>query len=961
MASPLLLALALLLPLQGPPNSGLASSTWTANEGLPQNTVTGIDQGPEGDLWLSTLGGLGRFDGTRFEAFDAGTNPELPTSRFTKVLVTRDGSVWAGTPQETAIHLRDGEFTVHELPTPVHTLLEDGSGTIWATAHGGLFRFDGDRFERVLLGHAYSAVATHDGAIWASDRMGMTRLSDGVEERRGAAVGLPDSIAWAAVEDEDGGLWIGYDEGLFQSSDASHRAFREVPGAPQRIRSLVFDGEGMIWVAGEGGLHRSVEGRSGFEVVDPDTPEALFADSRGTVWLGVRGAGLTAHRRSPLTDANAWLGLAPGNAWMCAAGRGGELWIGTSHVARLVRGATKEGRKLPNFLFAAVAPRSGGLWLGLRDRLLFQEGDDEVEIRLDSRLIGTPSTLVERSDGQVLLGTNRGLFRVGTDGVQRIHPELVDAICLLETPDGVLWAGGVGGLARLHEGKWTRLTSSDGLAPGTLRTLHLDERGVLWAGSYGGGISRIEGSNVRRLDRSVGLANDFVSAILPDDDGRLWLSTNAGPAVVRRADLDAVARGERDGFASLLFRPEIAAREANGGHENGGYRAPDGRLWLPTIGGVTIIDPKLLPIDEAPPRPRIEALTLGEGRKLDARFAGLGWSAPERVQMQYRLAGQESGWTDVGRDRSVHYPYVPPGEHRLELRARNGYGPWSEPAVAAVVVPARFTETAAFLVCLVLVASGLTFGAARVQLRRSRAREAHLEELVTQRETALRSLADSQSNLSRLSRDLLTAQDAERSRISAELHDDVTQRIAALAMQAEVVESQLGVDEERSRRQLGEVVHIAQQLAGDVQQLSRRLHPLGLRTLGLQEAIRRECEAFERRGGVAVDLASEAGDVELESETEIAVFRILQESLHNIEKHAQATVVEVTTERAGEDLLLRVADRGRGFAETEAETGLGLLTMRERAASVGGQVQLNSSVGQGTTLELRVPVGGGQA
>ena len=232
---------------------------------------------------------------------------------------------------------------------------------------------------------------------------------------------------------------------------------------------------------------------------------------------------------------------------------------------------------------------------------------------------------------------------------------------------------------------------------------------------------------------------------------------------------------------------------------------------------------------------------------------------------------------------------------------------------------------------------------------------------MTQRETALRSLADSQSNLSRLSRDLLTAQDAERSRISAELHDDVTQRIAALAMQAEVVESQLGVDEERSRRQLGEVVHIAQQLAGDVQQLSRRLHPLGLRTLGLQEAIRRECEAFERRGGVAVDLASEAGDVELESETEIAVFRILQESLHNIEKHAQATVVEVTTERAGEDLLLRVADRGRGFAETEAETGLGLLTMRERAASVGGQVQLNSSVGQGTTLELRVPVGGGQA
>jgi len=275
---------------------------------------------------------------------------------------------------------------------------------------------------------------------------------------------------------------------------------------------------------------------------------------------------------------------------------------------------------------------------------------------------------------------------------------------------------------------------------------------------------------------------------------------------------------------------------------------------------------------------------------------------------------------------------------------------------AATVRP-HVREGTLFQVAIVLLACLATFGAARLQLGRVRKHRDQLTSVVAERERALESLDRSRATLSRLSQGLLTAQDAERRRIASELHDDVTQRLAALAIQAELVEARLDSDPERSRSQLSDIVAMAQQLAGDVQDLSRRLHPVGLQTLGLSQAIQRECDAFTRRGGPVVEVCAGLSGDELSTETSMAVFRVLQESLRNVEKHARATALEVLIEARDGEVTLRVADTGRGFdVANGAPTGLGLVTMRERATAVGGRLTVTSEPGAGTVVELHAPV-----
>lgn len=225
-----------------------------------------------------------------------------------------------------------------------------------------------------------------------------------------------------------------------------------------------------------------------------------------------------------------------------------------------------------------------------------------------------------------------------------------------------------------------------------------------------------------------------------------------------------------------------------------------------------------------------------------------------------------------------------------------------------------------------------------------------------ERERAERSLSKTQVELRRLSQELLTSQDTVRRRLSRELHDDLSQRLAALAIQAQVVRRRLGDGNAQTCEQVDDIVEMSRQLAIDVQQLSRRLHPIGLRSLGLAEAVRQECDAFARRGGVDVEVEENIASDEVSEEVSVAAFRILQESLHNVEKHARASAVKVRVVVEHGELVVSIADRGQGFdTENGSDAGLGLITMRERAASIAGELSVTSSPGGGTTVCLRVP------
>jgi signal transduction histidine kinase len=224
-----------------------------------------------------------------------------------------------------------------------------------------------------------------------------------------------------------------------------------------------------------------------------------------------------------------------------------------------------------------------------------------------------------------------------------------------------------------------------------------------------------------------------------------------------------------------------------------------------------------------------------------------------------------------------------------------------------------------------------------------------------QRETERQNAED----LQRLSAKLITVQEEERRSIARELHDEVGQVLTAVKMELSVAQRTIdaaGVP----GRPLDDAHSIADSALTAVRDLSRLLHPSLLDDLGLAAAVDAAAKGFRRRHGIAVDLETTGLEVRLPPPVEAAAYRIVQESLTNLARHAQARRCRITMGHADNLLTVTVEDDGIGIRVAEAEhggtgRGLGLISMRERVAQLGGTLAVESLPGHGTRITARIP------
>jgi signal transduction histidine kinase len=215
-----------------------------------------------------------------------------------------------------------------------------------------------------------------------------------------------------------------------------------------------------------------------------------------------------------------------------------------------------------------------------------------------------------------------------------------------------------------------------------------------------------------------------------------------------------------------------------------------------------------------------------------------------------------------------------------------------------------------------------------------------------------------QESLQLVSTRLLNAQEQERTRIGRELHDDINQRLAMLAVELELL--QANPSEVQTRLQ--ELRKQATELSDDVQALSHEFHSSKLEYLGVVAGIKSWCKEFGERQAMEIDFKSDVSSV-VPLDVGICLFRVLQESLHNAAKHSAVKFIEVQLREVSNEIHLMVSDQGRGF-DVEAATqgqGLGLTSMQERVRLLNGSVDIESKPMAGTTIHVRVPFGSEQA
>jgi PAS domain S-box-containing protein len=212
--------------------------------------------------------------------------------------------------------------------------------------------------------------------------------------------------------------------------------------------------------------------------------------------------------------------------------------------------------------------------------------------------------------------------------------------------------------------------------------------------------------------------------------------------------------------------------------------------------------------------------------------------------------------------------------------------------------------------------------------------------------------------LAGVSRKLVEAQEAERTRIARELHDDVNQRLAMLAVNLKLLRKELPSSEVKTRQHIEEACAKVTDLENDIQALSHRLHSSGLEYLGLEAAVSGFCRELSEQQNLEIHVRLDGVPEMLPHEVSLCLFRVLQEAVHNAIKYSGVREFDVSLSGVSNEIQLSVHDSGVGFdlSDANAGSGLGLTSMRERLRLVNGQLSIESNPQHGTTVLARVPL-----
>ena len=212
--------------------------------------------------------------------------------------------------------------------------------------------------------------------------------------------------------------------------------------------------------------------------------------------------------------------------------------------------------------------------------------------------------------------------------------------------------------------------------------------------------------------------------------------------------------------------------------------------------------------------------------------------------------------------------------------------------------------------------------------------------------------------LQALSGRLIAAQEEERRRVARELHDDLNQRMALVAIEL----AQLAQETQKMvslRPRFRKLQKQANEISSDIHRLSYKLHPSKLDHLGLAAAVKSLCKESSGVGNLKIELKQTGFPAVLSNDVTLCAFRVVQEALRNCVKHSGAQTVRVVLEKTDDTLHLSVSDTGCGF-DTQSDVmkmGLGFVSMKERLLLVGGEIQIHSRPLQGTSIKVSIPLG----
>jgi signal transduction histidine kinase/ligand-binding sensor domain-containing protein len=934
-------------------------TAWTVKQGAP-GQVTALAQSADGYLWCATQSGVFRFDGVSFERVSPGV--PFPTENASALLAASDGSLWIGFRYGVVSHLAGDSVRHYDdedgLPTgSVFALAQDHDGIVWAATWQGLARFDGQRWRIAGADWSYPGERGHtvmvdrDGTVWAASDHALAMLPRGA--RRFTALHMPIGRVSRIVQAPDGRLWIAESDGGVRPvvHDGETAAATGI-GTP--AFGLVFDRHGSLWTATLGeGIARvtrpdqamTTQRYTREQGLSSDYLRAVIEDREGNLWFG-SSLGIDRLRRSNVIAAPVPAG---GIEFNVAADAAGTLWVG-SRNRPLMRIAN-------NQLQSSDGP--AGITASLRDgeRVLFggqsgiwtlQQGRVQqlAALPADVGNSGVQAMAVDEA-GAIWTSLNvPGLYR-WQDGqwshvLDASFPTRASPLILLAEPDGVLWMGFARNRVVRRQGDSSVMYSTEqGLDVGNVTALAHCLTGLCIGGERG--LAYHDGSGVHTLVAGEGSQLHGITGLVEDRRGDLWVHGAMGVVRVPAASLrTAAAGGALESLQRLDHLDGLVSAPSQLRPLHSAVLADDGRVVFAQISGVAWIDPEQVLRNPLPPSVQIRSIS-AQGQRwspaelpqlppradaltIDYSAASLGM--PERVRFRYLLDGVDANWQDAGTRRQAIYTRLAPGDYRFRVMAQNEDGVWSdEGAELRFGIAPHFYQTHWFVLACLGVAFIVLRGLFALRLAQERAR--------------LRSR--------------LRERHRERERIARELHDTLLQGFQGLILRFQAIGNRLP-KEDALRGTIEQVLDRAEDTLIEGRERVRNLRDRR-QSPDLTAAIEQIVERLDGLERVEFRIRIEGTPRALAPAVQEELLCIVREAVINALRHAVAQSIQVEIVYSWRSLVVTVGDDGRGMsgerlAQLPSAGRYGLQGMRERAANMGGRLDLISRAEAGTAVVL---------
>jgi ligand-binding sensor domain-containing protein/signal transduction histidine kinase len=942
---------------------GLRFVTFGIQEGIKVGPVSALLEDSRGALWIgSTGGGLSCWQNTQITTLT--TRDGLPVNSITALAEDVAGRLWVGTDAGLVLWQNGKLLPLNAAGTfsgqRITTLFNDRQGRMWVGVKGaGVFQFVNDKFVPLTgdsmeesLKDSHCLLVDKMGRMWIGVGEDFVLCHDGDRWHR---YRIPRNQAKSHVsvlaEESDGTVWAGSaGGGLLQFKEGKFIAIPAGSGlAGNLIESLLTDREGRLWVGTDAGLNRlrrkSLFTLSQSEGLGFGAAQGLAEVTPGVVWVGKPNDGLYRWNGKSFSRLSA-ADLSSHDSQITAllVTRDGFCWVATTNSLLLYKDPiaaddeVKAIRSVPTNIISLAEDREGALWMGTREGKIWQLHEDKW--------------LAQTNFSQ-------------TNAITAIVPDM----------DGSMWIGTDGnGLYRLINGSFQHIDKSEGLLSDAVRMLYLDAQDTLWIGTANAGLSRWRNGRISNFTTREGLPDNNISQILEDDTGRLWLGSSGGIACVNKRRLDELASGKIPAVYPQLFgRAEgMLSEECTGGFCPAGLKTKSGLLWFSTLKGVVVVNPRVQPttalmpdtvleevlVDGVPDSmlhvsnskiepngllgnglSQLETLRITPGKhRVEFRYTGLRFDAPELIRFRYRLEGLDTDWVDAGTRRTAFYSYLPAGNYQFRVGACNSDGVWADSTAGLELIVLRyFWQTWWFITLAGLSFMFLVGGAVRIMEKR----KLHHRLKRLEQERAL---------------------ERERTRIAQDLHDEMGAKLCRISFLSE--HARRGdLPSNELQDQITSISDASREVLHSLDEIVWAVNPQNDTLEHVASYIGQYAEDYFQMTGIQceLDIPTQLPPHPLSSQIRHHLFLATHEALTNILKHSGATHAKILMIFSNAVFEINISDDGKGFNPSAIESkselpttvsGDGLSNMRRRLADIGGHCRIESTPGQGTNISF---------